>query len=173
VALAGEGGSGSSANNASGVGAVGSAEAALEGSVRRLRKLLDATLGYVDAVVGGKTPADEAAGRAIAEAVAAVPAASDGGALERGLAGNMQDLLMVVRGYRGYRGMGTSGSTMGRRLRPSCQPVCLTAPALSPTPPSSYLAPPPPTAQTYLSHLTQAQIKLAERIAGLAAPVTA
>lgn len=108
MALAGEGGAAGA--TASGVAAVGSAEAALEGSVRRLRKLLDSTLAYVDAVVAGKTPADEAAGRAIAEAVAAVPAASDGGALERGLAGNMQDLLMVVRCRAGRQRAGTRRS---------------------------------------------------------------
>lgn len=82
--------------------------------MRRLRKLLDNTLSFVDGVVGGRTPADEAVGRAIADAVAAVPTVEPA-AFERGLAGNMQDLLMV----------------------------------------------------TYLSHLTQAQIKLAERIATL------
>lgn len=87
---------------------------ALDASMRRLRRLLDAAIIYVDGVVAGRTPADEAVGRAIGDAVAAVPSVEPA-AFERGLAGNMQDLLMV----------------------------------------------------TYLSHLTQAQIRLAERIAAL------
>lgn len=87
---------------------------ALEGSMRRLKALLETTLAYVEDTVAGRRPADEAAGRAIAETLAAVPAA-DTGAFERTWASSVQDVLMV----------------------------------------------------SYLAHLTQAQMRLAEKIAAL------
>jgi hypothetical protein len=76
----------------------------LDSSVRRLRKLLDAMCTYVDEVVEGKRPGDEATGRAIAEALAAVPRAvadstgvyssgSEGGSAS---ARATQDVLMVA-----------------------------------------------------------------------------
>ncbi len=89
---------------------------ALESSIRRLRGLLDDALAYVDSVVvrsicqyqtgpaatptckclqDGKRPADEAVGRQIAEALAAVPTI-DPQAFEKAFATGVQDLLMVV-----------------------------------------------------------------------------
>jgi translation initiation factor 3 subunit F len=87
---------------------------ALEQSMKRLQGLLETALVYVEDVVAGRRPADEATGRAIAETLASVPTA-DAASFERTFASSVQDALMV----------------------------------------------------SYLSHLTQAQMKLAERIAAL------
>lgn len=70
----------------------------------RLRRLLDGAQVYVDDVVAGRVAGDEATGRAIADALSAVPTI-DAGSFERGLAGNVQDLLMVVRGDGWSNGM--------------------------------------------------------------------
>lgn len=66
----------------------------LETSMRRLKGLLDSTLSYVDDVVAGKAPADEALGREIADTLAAVPAV-DPAAFEATFSSSVQDLLMV------------------------------------------------------------------------------
>lgn len=46
---------------------------ALEGSLRRLKRLIDASVAFVDDVVAGRRRASEAQGRAIADAVSALP----------------------------------------------------------------------------------------------------
>ena len=111
--------SGASAALASGTGAApaetveaGSDLDALEGSMRRLKALIDAALDIVEDTVAGRRAPDESVGRAISETLAAVPAA-DAGAFERTFASSVQDVLMV----------------------------------------------------SYLAHLTQAQMRLAEKIA--------
>lgn len=75
---------------------------ALDASVRRVHALLDSVCAYVDDVVEGRRPGDEATGRAIAEALAAVPrGVGDAAAAAGGLDGTSpaaratQDVLMV------------------------------------------------------------------------------
>lgn len=68
---------------------------ALEGSMKRVKKLLDVVAGYVDEVVAGTRPGDEAIGRAIADTLAAVPSLEAEG-FERSLNRSVQDLLMVT-----------------------------------------------------------------------------
>lgn len=87
---------------------------ALEASLRRLRKLLDAASRYCDEVASGAREGDEAVGRALADTLAAVPP-FDADAFSRTFGRSVQDLLMA----------------------------------------------------SYLATLTQAQIKLSERIAAL------
>jgi hypothetical protein len=67
----------------------------LETSLRRLRKLLDSVGSYVDDVVAGRREGDEALGRQIADAVAAVPAL-DGDVSRGGLDTAIKDTLMVT-----------------------------------------------------------------------------
>ena len=86
--------------------------AALEASLKRLRKLLDTVSRYCDEVARGAREGDEAVGRAISDTLAAVPP-FEADHFQRTFGRSVQDLLMVA----------------------------------------------------YLASLTQAQIKLAERIA--------
>ena len=86
--------------------------AALEVSLRRLRKLLETVARYCDEVARGAREGDEAVGRAISDTLAAVPP-FEADHFQRTFGRSVQDLLMVA----------------------------------------------------YLASLTQAQIKLAERIA--------
>ncbi len=68
---------------------------ALDGSMRRVKKLLDVVAGYVDEVVAGTRTGDEAIGRAIADTLAAVPS-MESESFERSLNRSVQDLLMVT-----------------------------------------------------------------------------
>lgn len=68
---------------------------AVSHTVRRLRKLLDTVLSYVDDVVAGKRAGDEGVGRAISEALASVPQFTPE-AFEASFQGGVQDLLMVT-----------------------------------------------------------------------------
>ncbi|GMI35736.1 hypothetical protein TeGR_g9560 [Tetraparma gracilis] len=64
-------------------------------SLDGLLELLGGASGYVDKVVAGSEPADPSRGRAIADALAAVPTLQPG-ALKDMLSGSLQDLLMVM-----------------------------------------------------------------------------
>ncbi|CAM9418586.1 unnamed protein product [Heterosigma akashiwo] len=66
----------------------------LEGAMEALLGLLDQAGEYVAAVLAGKEPADEAAGRELAAALAAVPRLRPA-AFDQLFATNLQDLLMV------------------------------------------------------------------------------
>jgi DNA-binding Lrp family transcriptional regulator len=68
---------------------------ALQSSMSRLQGLLDGALAYVDGVVAGTTPADEGAGRAIAETLAAVPAV-DAAGFDRAFTASLRNLLMTA-----------------------------------------------------------------------------
>lgn len=77
----------------------------LDGSLKRLRRLLDSVCSYVEEVVEGRRQGDEAVGRAIADALAAVPRnVTDGLGVQSGsssadasaaAARATQDVLMV------------------------------------------------------------------------------
>jgi translation initiation factor 3 subunit F len=66
----------------------------LESCISKLTMMMDSTLEHVDAVIDGKVPADTRIGRALAEAVAAVPPLSSS-ELEGAFSKSLQDLLMV------------------------------------------------------------------------------
>ena len=68
---------------------------ALESSLRRLRKLLEAVARYCDEVARGSREGDEAVGRAISDTLAAVPP-FEPDAFQRTFGRSVQDLLMVA-----------------------------------------------------------------------------
>ncbi len=69
--------------------------AALEASLRRLRKLLETVSRYCDEVARGAREGDEAVGRAISDTLAAVPP-FEADHFQRTFGRSVQDLLMVA-----------------------------------------------------------------------------
>jgi translation initiation factor 3 subunit F len=67
----------------------------LEGSVSRLLQMIESVSEYVDGVVNGKIPADNAIGRFLSKSVSLIPK-FDAESMERVLNNSVQDLLMVV-----------------------------------------------------------------------------
>jgi translation initiation factor 3 subunit F len=83
---------------AQGGGAQGGAGAAdvdaLSASRRRLTSLLDAAAAYVDDVVEGRAPADEALGRSLADTLSAIPTV-DAAGFDRAFTSALRDVLMT------------------------------------------------------------------------------
>lgn len=69
--------------------------AALLASMERLQSMLEKSSEYVDAVVAGKAPADDAVGRKIADTLATVPRVRPE-VFDRMFSDSLQDLLMVT-----------------------------------------------------------------------------
>ncbi len=67
---------------------------ALEGSLRRLKRLVDTSVAFVDDVVAGRRKGSEAQGRAIADAVSALPSVDLARLPSLNLA--MKDMLLVT-----------------------------------------------------------------------------
>ena len=66
----------------------------LESCINKVTMMMDTTIEHLDGVIDGKIPADTRIGRALAEAVAAVPPLSPAD-LEDAFSKSLQDLLMV------------------------------------------------------------------------------
>ena len=77
-----------------GGGAVAADVDALSASMRRLKSLLDAAAAYVDDVVDGRAPADEALGRSLADTLSAIPTV-DAAGFDRAFTSALRDLLMT------------------------------------------------------------------------------
>ena len=72
-----------------------SSTAALKVSMAKLLEMLESASGYVDSVVDGKTPPDDAVGRRIADTLGAVPRVRPD-VFDKTFADAMQDMLMVT-----------------------------------------------------------------------------
>lgn len=67
----------------------------LDGALKRLRKMLDSVCTYVDEVADGKKAGDEAVGRAISDALSAVPRILSESGEASAASRATQDVLMV------------------------------------------------------------------------------
>jgi len=86
---------GPDADAAAGAGGGGDATAALKVSMTKLLDMLESASQYVDSVVEGRTPPDDAVGRQIADTLSAVPRVRPE-VFDKTFADTLQDMLMVT-----------------------------------------------------------------------------